>query len=66
MSYINFETKTHRAIVEPLTGEIIAYEKKAQHRELKTNIMNDVNSFPYTDEDFLILEAHRAIKNNAE
>ena len=61
MLYKNFETKTHNGMVEINTGDIIAYEKKAQHREFKGHINNVVNAFPFTDTDFIILKARELI-----
>ena len=63
MNWNIFETKKFSEMVNSNTGEIIAYEKSPllSRKKLKTNVDVKINSFPYTDEDFVILAAKKAI-----
>ena len=62
--YRNFETKKWHGIVNAKTGVIIATEKShcVLPRNKKLNIKDSVNQFPCTDEDFIIIAARNAIK----
>ena len=58
---INFETNKYRGMVNIGTGNILAYSKTAQHYEVVANVDEAVNSFPYTDKDFVIIEAQKVL-----
>lgn len=63
MSWNNFETKNFSGIVNTNTGEIIAYEKtpRLSRDKIETNVNTKINNFPYTDKDFVILAAKKAM-----
>ena len=63
MNWNIFETKKFSGMVNSNTGEIIAYEKSPllSRKKLKTNVDAKINNFPYTDEDYVILAAKKAI-----
>lgn len=62
--YRNFETKKWHGVVNTKTGVIIATEKShcVLPRNKELNVEDSVNSFPYTDEDFIIIAARKALK----
>ena len=68
--YINFKTlrgqtsRSYEGIVCTRTGKILARStsRAARPHEIRTNVHNKINSFPHTDEDFVILAARRALK----
>ena len=62
--YRNFDTGTWHGIVNSETGVIIATEKShcVLPRNKELNINYDVNKFPHTDEDFIILAARKALE----
>ena len=62
--YKNFETKQWLGVVNTNTGIIIAVEKthNVWPRNKELNVKNSVNDFPYTDDDFIILAARKALK----
>ena len=61
--YRNFETKTWHGVVNIETGTIIATEKShcVLPRNKELNVKNDINQFPCTDEDFIILAARKVL-----
>lgn len=62
MAWRNFETKRYRGIVQDSTGDIIAYNNNLVVRiPKKLNAKDNVNAFPYTDEDYIILAARKAL-----
>lgn len=63
MKWNNFETKKFRGMVNANTGEIIAYEKspRLSRDKIETNVDAEINTFPYTDKDFVILAAKKVI-----
>ena len=57
-----------RAMVNTRTGEIIAYQNfglMSYGNEYKLNIKNKVNTFPYTTEDKIILDARRIVEQRS-
>lgn len=50
-----------RCVVDKTTGDVQAYEKLPQHRQMKTNVNSFVNLFPYEDKDFIILMARNVL-----
>lgn len=62
MKWKNFETKTHRCIVNLKNGVIIGYEHKAQHRKFEGNIIDEINLFPHTEKDFILIKAKQVIQ----
>lgn len=62
--YRNFETKKWHGLVNTKTGTIIVTEKShcVLPRSKELNITDNVNQFPYTDEDFIIIAARKALK----
>lgn len=64
MKFIYFETITNRAIINTENGDIIAYEKKAQHRRTETNANAFINAFPYTEKDFIIQAGRDVLARN--
>ena len=62
MAWCNFETKMYRGIVQDGTGDIIAYSNNpAVRMPKKLNVKDNVNAFPYTDDDYIILAARKVI-----
>lgn len=62
MAWHNFETKRYHGIVQENTGNIIAFSNIPAIRiPKKLNIKNNVNSFPHTDEDYIILAARKVL-----
>lgn len=64
--YRNFETKKWHGVVNTKTGTIIVTEKShcALPRSKELNTTDNVNQFPYTDEDFIIIAARKALKGD--
>ena len=62
--YRRFETKKWHGVVNCNNGTIIVTEKShcVLPRSKELNIKNKVNDFPYTDEDFIIIAARKALK----
>ena len=63
MNWKNFETKRYNCMVNVDNGKIIAYEKSARlsRSMIETNVSEFINPFPYTDKDFIIIEAKRVL-----
>ncbi len=63
--YRNFETKKYHGIVNTNTGAITATEKShcVLPRSVELNVKNSVNQFLHTDEDFIIVEARKALED---
>lgn len=63
--YRNFDTGTWHGVVNVENGVIIATEKShcVLPRNKELNINYDVNQFPHTDEDFIILAARKALED---
>ena len=64
MKYINYEIGNYRALLNTENGDILATEKTAQHRQVKTNINAFINAFPYTDKDFIIIAGRETAGKN--
>ena len=68
--YINFRTKKSDTkviwdgMINTTTGEITARSNKpvAHPYEKRLNIRHQINHFPHTDEDFIILAAREKLK----
>lgn len=61
--WIGFDTNKHHGIVEVGTGRVIAYENfpAISRRKFETHVKTSVNTFPYTDEDLIIIGARKAL-----
>lgn len=59
----NFETKKYHGMVEIKTGKIVAYENspRIRRRVIETTVNQQLNIFPFTDEDFVILAAKKVL-----
>ena len=62
--YCNFETNQWHGIVNRKNGKIIVTEKShcVLPRSKELNVKDSVNNFPCTDDDFIILAARKALK----